>query len=55
VNQGFSRNAKSACEAEIDDFEVALLINEKVLRFKIPVDDLLGMTIVETIDDLEHE
>ena len=40
--------------AKIRDFEISTHVDQKVLRLYVSVDDLLGVTVVESISQLGH-
>lgn len=40
--------------AKIGDFEISSHVDQKVLRLYVSVDDLLGVTVVESISQLSH-
>ena len=48
-------NSKSSGKPKICDLKIAIFINQKVLRFKVSVDDSSRVTVIYSIDELEHE
>jgi hypothetical protein len=49
------RHAKSAGKTEIGEFEVTLLVDQKVLWLEITVKDAVGMAVLDTVAKLVHE
>lgn len=40
------------CESEVGEFEVAIWANEYVFRLEVAIDDVLGVEILEYLDNL---
>lgn len=49
------RDAKGASETEIADFEVAVLVDEEILRLQIAVEDAVGVTVANAGEELVCE
>jgi hypothetical protein len=39
VGVGSEGNAKGSCEAEVADFEIAVAVDEEILRFEVAVEN----------------
>lgn len=49
------RDAEGASKTEIADFEVAVFVDEKILRFEIAVKDSMGVAVAYTREQLVCE
>lgn len=55
MGEGLDGETEGACESEICDFEGAGLIDEKILGFKVSVDDATGVAVVDAVAELVEE
>jgi hypothetical protein len=49
------RDAKRPGEPKVGELEVAVLVDEQVLGLEIAVEDPVGVTVVEALDELQRE
>ena len=54
MREGLNWNSKSAGEAKISNFEHPVLVDQKVLRLEVAVDDAAGVAEIDAVDQLEH-
>jgi len=50
VGQGLDRDGECPGEAKVTDFDIAFLIDKKILWLEVTVDNALGMTIVNATE-----
>ena len=55
MSDGRNGHAYGPCKAEISDFEITLVINQKVLRFEISMQDAICVTILDAFGQLMDE
>lgn len=49
------RDAEGASETEVTDFEVAVFVDEEVLRLEIAVEDTVGVAVSDSGEELVCE
>jgi hypothetical protein len=52
---GTERDTECAGQAEIRQLQVALLVDEQVLRFEVTVQDAVGVAVAGSLEELERE
>ena len=45
-------NAERACEAKVGELEVALLVDQQVLRLEVAVENSVRVQVVDALDEL---
>lgn len=48
-------DAESACQSKVGKFEVSSLVNEKVLRLEVAMEDSVSVAVVDAAHELESE
>lgn len=55
VGVSAERNTKGASQTKIGQLQVALLVDEQVLRLQVTVQDAVGMAVARALEELESE
>lgn len=55
VSVSTERNTEGASETKIGQLQVALLVDEQVLRLQVAVQDAVGMAVASTLEELKGE
>ena len=55
VSVSAERNTKGASQTKIGQLQVALLVDEQVLRLQVTVQDAVGMAVARALEELESE
>lgn len=52
MSVGTKRDSKGASESKVGEFEVPFFVDQQVLRFEISMEDAMGVTVVDSPDEL---
>jgi hypothetical protein len=55
VGVSAERNTESASQTEIGQLQVALLVDEQVLRLQVTVQDTVGVAVARALEKLQSE
>ena len=54
VRKGLAPRVDLLRQAEVDNLAVAIRIDEDVLRLQVAVDDVLGVQVLDAVEDLQE-
>ena len=55
VGEGVDRDPKGAGETKVGEFELAFVVDQKVLRFEVAVENTVVVAEGDTLEELVHE